>query len=64
STDVHEAVSTTKSAVGYLGSVNAAPFIDLQLGAVRHGPVVGIRYMRLLSGNITDRWFLYAGFKL
>lgn len=62
--DVHTAVTTTKSAVTWLGSVNAAPFVDLQLGAVRHGPVVGVRYMKLLKGDLTDRFWLYAGFKL
>ncbi len=62
--NVHEAVTTTKSAVTYLGSWNAAPFFDLQLGAVRHGPVIGARYIRLLKGDLTNRFFLYAGFKL
>ncbi len=64
SQNVQTAVTTTKSAVTYLGSVNAAPFIDLQFGAVRHGPVAGVRYMRLLSGQVTNRFWLYAGFKL
>jgi len=64
SQNVQTAVATTKSAVTYLGSVNAAPFIDLQFGAVRHGPVAGVRYMRLLSGQVTNRFWLYAGFKL
>jgi hypothetical protein len=64
STDVHTAVTTTKSAVTYLGSVNAAPFVDLQFGAVRHGPVVGVRYLKLLKGDVTNRFWLYAGFKL
>ncbi|GGB12888.1 hypothetical protein GCM10011511_40670 [Puia dinghuensis] len=58
------AVSTQKSAVTYLGSWNAAPFVDLQLGMVKVGPVIGVRYMRLLKGDVTDRFFLYAGFKL
>lgn len=64
SQNVQTAVTTTKSAVTWLGSVNAAPFIDLQVGAVRHGPVVGVRYMRLLKGDVTNRFWLYAGFKL
>jgi len=64
SQNVQTAVATTKSAVTYLGSVNAAPFIDLQFGAVRHGPVAGVRYMRLLSGQVLNRFWLYAGFKL
>lgn len=64
SQDVHTAVTKTKSGVTYLGSVNAAPFVDLQFGGVRHGPVVGVRYMRLLKGDVTNRFWLYAGFKL
>ena len=64
SKDVQTAVTTTRSAVTYLGSVNAAPFVDLQFGAVRHGPVAGVRYMRLLKGDVTNRFWLYAGFKL
>jgi len=62
--EVHQAVTTTRSAVTYLGSVDIAPFVDLQLGAVRHGPVLGARYIRLLKGDLTNRFFLYAGFKL
>jgi len=56
--------SSQKSSVKYLGNWNAAPFVDLQIGRVRTGPVLGIRYIRLLRGDITDRFFLYAGFKL
>lgn len=62
--DVNVSTTTTKSAVTYLGSVNFAPFVDLQFGAVRHGPVAGIRYLRLFKGDVTNRFFLYAGFKL
>lgn len=64
SQNVQTAVTTTKSAVTWLGSVNAAPFVDLQFGAVRHGPVAGVRYMHLLKGDLTNRFWLYAGFKL
>jgi len=56
--------SSEKSSVTWLGNWNAAPFVDVQLGRVRTGPVLGIRYIRLLRGDITDRFFLYAGFKL
>ncbi|MBS1661628.1 MAG: PKD domain-containing protein [Bacteroidetes bacterium] len=62
--NVMTASTTQKSSVKYLGDWNAAPFVDLQLGRVRTGPVLGIRYIRLLKGDITDRFFLYAGFKL
>jgi hypothetical protein len=62
--NVSTAVSTEKSAVQWLGNWNAAPFADIQIGRVRTGPVLGLRYMRLLKGDISDRFFLYAGFKL
>lgn len=58
------AVTTQRSSVTWLGNWNAAPFVDLQLGRVKQGPVLGIRYIRLLKGDLTDRFFLYAGFKL
>ena len=61
---VMTAASTSRSAVRWLGSWNAAPFVDLQIGRVRHGPVLGIRYMRLLTGDLADRFWVYAGFKL
>jgi hypothetical protein len=56
--------SQQKESVKYLGNWNAAPFVDLQLGRERTGPVLGVRYIRLLKGDIKDRFFLYAGFKL
>ena len=62
--NIQTAVSTQTSATRYLGSWNAAPFADLQVGRVRTGPVLGLRYMRLLKGDITNRFFIYAGFKL
>lgn len=62
--NVMTASSSTKTSTKYLGNWNAAPFVDLQIGRVRTGPVLGIRYIRLLKGDITDRFFLYAGFKL
>jgi len=62
--NVRTAVSTTKSATRWLGNWNAAPFADIQVGRVKTGPVLGLRYLRLLKGDITNRFFLYAGFKL
>lgn len=62
--NIMTAVSSQKSSVTYLGSWNAAPFLDLQVGMVKQGPVIGVRYIRLLKGDVTDRFFLYAGFKL
>ncbi|HTI08802.1 MAG TPA: PKD domain-containing protein [Puia sp.] len=62
--NVSTAVSTTKSGTRWLGNWNAAPFADIQVGRVKTGPVLGLRYMRLLKGDITNRFFLYAGFKL
>ncbi|MHA4812671.1 DUF7849 domain-containing protein [Flavitalea flava] len=62
--NVLTAVSKVKSDIRWLGNWNAAPFADLQVGRVKSGPVLGVRYMRLLNGDIKDRFFLYAGFKL
>ncbi|TDW97431.1 PKD domain-containing protein [Dinghuibacter silviterrae] len=57
-------VSRTTSAVKYLGDWNAAPFADVQFGLVKGGPFIGARYIRLLKGNLTDRFFFYLGVKL
>ena len=62
--NVMTSVSSTKSGTQWLGNWNAAPFADIQVGRVRTGPVLGLRYLRLLKGDITNRFFLYAGFKL
>lgn len=48
----------------WIGSWNAQPFIDLQVGRVRTGPVLGIRFYRPLEGNLPSRFYVYAGFKL
>lgn len=40
------------------------PFFDIQIGRVRTGPTLGFRYYRQLQGNIRNRFFIYAGFKL
>ena len=61
---VSVASSFQKTSTKWLGTWNAAPFADLQVGRVRTGPVLGLRYLRLLKGDVTNRFFLYAGFKL
>jgi hypothetical protein len=53
-----------KSETLWLHTWNAAPFVDLQIGRVRTGPVIGLRYLRLLKGEVSNRLFLYAGIKL
>ncbi|HVU58227.1 MAG TPA: PKD domain-containing protein [Puia sp.] len=53
-----------KAKTQWLHTWNAAPFADLQIGRVRTGPVLGLRYIRLLKGDVSNRFFLYAGFKL
>jgi len=53
-----------KTNTRWLHTWNAAPFADLQVGRVRTGPVIGLRYLRLLKGDVSNRFFLYAGFKL
>jgi hypothetical protein len=61
---VNSSMSIQRTKTTWLGSWNTAPFIDLQAGGVRQGPVIGLRYLRLLKGDVTNRFFLYAGFKL
>ena len=58
------ASSFQRSSTRWIGTWNAAPFADIQVGRPRTGPVVGLRYLRLLKGDVTNRFFLYAGFKL
>jgi hypothetical protein len=53
-----------KSNTRWVHTWNAAPFADLQIGRVRTGPVIGLRYLRLLKGDVSNRFFLYAGIKL
>ncbi|WP_211999842.1 PKD domain-containing protein [Chitinophaga sp. HK235] len=50
--------------VQWLGSFNAAPFADIQLGRVKTGPALGLRYLRQLSGDTPNRLFVYATYKL
>jgi hypothetical protein len=58
------AVTIQKSKTRWLHTWNAAPFADLQVGRVKTGPVIGLRYLRLLKGDVSNRFFLYAGIKL
>jgi hypothetical protein len=58
------AATTQTSATRWIGSWKAEPFIDVQVGRVRTGPTLGLRYLRPLQGNLPDRFFLYAAFKL
>ncbi len=48
----------------WIGSWNAQPFIDLQVGRVRTGPVLGVRFYHPLEGNLPSCVYIYAGFKL
>jgi hypothetical protein len=57
-------VSVQRSKTQWLHTWNAAPFVDLQVGRVKTGPVIGLRYLRLLKGDVSNRFFLYAGIKL
>lgn len=56
--------TSVRSATHWIGSWDAEPFVDIQVGRVRTGPVVGLRYLRPLRGNLSDRFYVYAGFKL
>jgi hypothetical protein len=57
-------VTIQRSKTQWLHTWNAAPFADLQVGRVKTGPVIGLRYLRLLKGDVSNRFFLYAGIKL
>ena len=39
-------------------------FIDLQVGKVRTGPTLGIRYTRQWNNNLPNQFFIYAALKL
>jgi PKD repeat protein len=63
-TQVMTAATTQTGNTRWIGSWNAQPFIDLQVGRVRTGPTLGLRFLRPLEGNLPNRFYLYAGFKL
>lgn len=43
---------------------NIAPFADIQVGRVRTGPTLGLRYYRQWKSKVPDRFFVYAACKL
>ncbi|MEV4887527.1 PKD domain-containing protein [Chitinophaga ginsengisegetis] len=55
---------TLKDDSQWLASINAAPFADIQIGKIKSGPAVGLRYLRQVTGNTPDRFFVYAIYKL
>lgn len=61
---VMTAASTQTGSTRWIGSWNAQPFVDIQIGRVRTGPVLGLRFLRPLEGNLPNRFYAYAGFKL
>lgn len=54
----------TERSTKVLSKTNIASFADIQIGRVRTGPTLGLRYIRQWQGNIRNRFFMYAGFKL
>lgn len=48
----------------WFASFNAAPFVDLQVGKIKSGPAIGLRYLRQVTGDTPDRFFIYAIYKL
>jgi hypothetical protein len=48
----------------WLASFNAAPFADIQVGKIKSGPAIGLRYLHQLAGDTRDRFFVYAIYKL
>jgi len=61
---ISTAATIQRSQTRWLHTWNAAPFADLQVGRIKTGPVLGLRYLRLLKGDVSNRFFLYAGIKL
>lgn len=55
---------TTASNPRWFASFNAAPFVDLQVGKIKSGPAIGLRYLRQVTGDTPDRFFVYAIYKL
>ncbi len=54
----------TSDATRWLANWNAAPFADLQIGRVKTGPAIGIRYLHQLRGDANSRFFIYGIFRL
>ncbi|WP_160713273.1 PKD domain-containing protein [Chitinophaga solisilvae] len=63
-TIVQTVSSAQEAPAQWFGSLHAAPFADLQAGRVKAGPAIGIRYLRQLSGETPNRFFVYATYKL
>ncbi|PSL47177.1 PKD domain-containing protein [Chitinophaga niastensis] len=61
---VNTVSKTLKGNPQWLASINAAPFADLQIGKVKTGPAIGLRYLRQISGDTPNRFFLYAIYRL
>ncbi|SHM68851.1 PKD domain-containing protein [Chitinophaga jiangningensis] len=56
--------STVTENTAWFASFNAAAFADLQIGSVKAGPAVGLRYIRQVTGNTPNRFFVYAIYRL
>lgn len=61
---VNTVSSTIKDTPQWFPSFNAAPFADIQAGKIKSGPAIGLRYLRQLSGDTPNRFFVYATYKL
>ncbi|CAL1520466.1 PKD domain-containing protein [Chitinophaga sp. MM2321] len=61
---LHTFRNTVKEETKWFTGWNAAPFVDLQIGKVKTGPAIGLRYLRQLAGNTPNRFFVYASYKL
>jgi len=56
--------TTDKQAAKWFGSWNASPFADLQLGRVKWGPAIGLRYLYALKGDEHHGFLVYGVFRL
>ncbi|MBV7531470.1 PKD domain-containing protein [Chitinophaga sp. sic0106] len=56
--------STVAENTAWFASLNAAAFADIQAGSVKAGPALGLRYIRQVTGNTPNRFFVYAIYRL
>ena len=59
-TEVKRSIARTK----VIENANFEPFFDVQVGKVKTGLVLGLRYFRSFDDRERSRFFVYAGFKL
>jgi hypothetical protein len=62
--NIMTSVNTMKTAIRAIPGWQAEPFADIEVGRVRTGPVIGLRYLYQVDNNTPNRFFLYGAIKL